>query len=291
MVHEKIAVAVSVLALAVTLGHARDRRVMAREPFQHTFSNDKTLDVDNISGTIQVIGDDQRTIRVEGERVTHAEDQQAVDHAKRDVTLDVNEKDGIAQLYVNGPFRHDRSDENHGFHEHRDDRDYEVEYDFTIHVPRDTALRLRTVNGEIKASETRGKFDVAGVNGAVSMTNIAGYGDLRTVNGALTVSFREAPKQDCDFKTVNGAIDASFPPNLAADLRLKTLNGGAFTDFETTLALPKAADASGQAAVERSNGKFVYRPGRGQNVRIGAGGPELSFETVNGRIRIQKETR
>lgn len=286
MYYEKIAVAASVLALAATFVHARERRVMAREPFQHTFSGDKTLDVDNISGFIHVIGDDQRTIRVEGERVTHAEDQQGVDHAKRDVTLDINEKDGVAQLYVNGPFRHDRSDESHGFHIHRDDHDYEVEYDFTIHVPHDMALRLHSVNGDIEDSETRGKFDVSGVNGKVSMTNIAGYGDLHTVNGAVTVSFREAPKQDCDFKTVNGAIDASFPSNLAADLRLKTLNGGAFTDFETTLALPKTADA-----VERSNGRFVYRPGRGQNVRIGAGGPELSFETVNGTIRIKKETR
>jgi len=286
MFYEKIAIAVTALALAATLVNARDRRVMAREPFQHTFSNDKTLDIDNISGTIRVIGDDQRTIRVEGERVTRAEDQQGVDHAKRDVVLDINEKDSTAQLYVNGPFRHDRSDDNHGFHTHWDDHDYEVEYNFTVHVPRDTALRLHSVNGEIKAEETRGKFDVSGVNGAVSMTNVAGYGDLHTVNGQVKISFREAPKQDCSFRTVNGGIEASFPPNLAADLRLKTMNGAAFTDFETTLALPKTSDA-----VERSNGKFVYRPGRAQVVRVAAGGPELSFDTLNGTIRIQKETR
>ena len=212
MYYEKIAVAVSVLALAATFVEARDRRVMAREPFQHTFSNDKTLDVDNICGSIQVIGDRcQRTIRVEGERITHAEDQQGVDHAKRDVTLDVNEKDGVAQLYVNGPFRHDHADENHGFHVHWDDHDYEVEYDFTIHVPRDTVLRLHNVNGEIKASDTRGKFDVAGVNGAVSMTNIAGYGDLHTVNGKVTVSFRESPEAGLQFQN-RQRRDRSFLP-------------------------------------------------------------------------------
>jgi hypothetical protein len=283
MLYEKIAIAITALALAATLVNARDRRVMAREPVRHTFSNDKTLDIDDISGTIQVIGDDQRTIRVEGERVTRAEDQQGVDRAKREVVLDVNEKDGIAQLYVNAPGRHDHGEENHGFHTHWDDHDYEVEYNFTVHVPRDTALRLHNVNGEIKAEETRGKFDVTGVNGSVSMTNIAGYGDLHTVNGKVTVSFRESPKQDCSFKTVNGAIDASFPPSLAADLRLKTMNGAAFTDFETTLAVPKTADA-----VERSRGRFVYRADRAQNVRVGAGGPELSFDTLNGTIRINK---
>ena len=64
------------------------------------------------------------------------------------------------------------------------------------------------------------------------------------------------------------------------------MNGAAYTDFETTLALPKTAEA-----VERSNGKFVYRPDRAQNVRVGSGGPELSFDTLNGTIRIKKETR
>lgn len=286
MYYERIAIAAAALGLVTTSVNARDMRVMAREPFHYSFSNDNSLDVDNVNGSIQVIGDDQRTIRVEGERITKAGDQEGVNHAKRDVTLDVNEKDGIAQFYVNGPFRHDRGDDGHGFHIHHDDHDYEVEYNFTIHVPRTTELRLRDVNGTITADATRGKFDVSSVNGAVSMSGISGYGRLHTVNGKVTVSFREAPKQPCDFKTVNGAIEASFPPGLAADLRLKTMNGAAFTDFETTLALPGTAEAP-----EHSQGGNVFRFNQARNVRVGAGGPELSFETLNGSITIKKETR
>ena len=46
---------------------------------------------------------------------------------KREVMLDVNEKNGTAQLYVNGPFReNNRASENHGFHEHND-RHYDVD--------------------------------------------------------------------------------------------------------------------------------------------------------------------
>jgi hypothetical protein len=44
-------------------------------------------------------------------------------------------------------------------------------------------------------------------------------------------------------------------------------------------------------ATQNRNGKFVYRPGRLSRVRIGAGGPELKFQTVNGDIRIRKGTR
>lgn len=286
MYYEKIAIGVTALALAGTLLHASHWSRETREPFHYTFSNDKTLDVDNVDGTIDIIGDGGNTIRVDGERVTHAEDQPALDRAKRDVKLDVNEKDGTAQFYVNGPFRNNsRADDFHGFHIHNDDHDYEVAYNFTVHVPRETALRLRTVNGEIKTGDTRGKFDVSGVNGSVSMTGVSGYGSLRTVNGRVSVAFRESPKQACEFKTVNGAIDASFPPNLAAELHLKTMNGGAFTDFETSAALPATAEAG-----ERANGRFVFRPNRGSVVRVGQGGPELSFETLNGAINIRKET-
>ena len=117
------------------------------------------------------------------------------------------------------------------------------------------------------------------------MTGVAGYGTLQTVNGRTSVSFRESPRAASDFKTVNGVIDASFPPNFSADLRLRTVNGQAYTDFEAT-ALPPAAQTG-----ERVNGKFVYRFNQTRNVRVGSGGPDLSFETVNGDIRIKKEGR
>jgi hypothetical protein len=289
MYYQRIAIAVTAFALAATVLDAAHRNWSseAREAFHHVFSNDKTLDVDNIDGTIEVIGDNGNTIRVDGEKIVRGEDQQALERAKREVTLDINEKDGIAQLYENGPFRNNgHSSEDHGFHAHYDDHEYEVTYNFTIHVPRETALRLHTVNGEVKAGQTSGKFDIHGVNGAVTMTGVSGSGTLRTVNGATKVSFRENPKAASDFQTVNGAIEASFPPNFAADLRFKTLNGGVFTDYEATALVPPASEAG-----QRSNGRFVYKVDHNSRVRIGSGGPELSFQTVNGDIRIKKETR
>jgi DUF4097 and DUF4098 domain-containing protein YvlB len=288
MYYEKIAIGITACALVATVLDASRRSwtAEAREAFHYTFTKDKTLDVDNVDGTIQVIGDSGNTIRVEGEKIIRAEDQPALDHAKHDVKLDVNEKDGVAQLYVNGPFRdRNRAADDHGFHIHFDDHEYEVTYNFTIHVPRDTGLRLRTVNGDVKTEETRGKFDVHGVNGSVTMTAIAGSGTLRTVNGRTNVSFRESPKEASDFQTVNGAIEAAFPPNFSADLRLKTLNGQAYTDFEATALLPRPSEAR-----ESSRGRFVYSTNHVSNVRIGSGGPELSFETVNGDIRIKKES-
>ncbi len=291
MYYEKLAIAIGAFALAATAVNAshgrnwseRNWSKEAREPIQHTFSGDKTLDVDDFDGVIEVIGDNGNTIRVEGEKIVGAADAQALDRAKREVKLDVSERDGVAQLYVNGPFRDNHSSDNRGFHFHWDNyRDYEVTYNFTIHVPRETELRLRNVNGEIRAAQTSGKFDIRGVNGAVNMTAAAGSGAVSMVNGRMTVSFRESPKAATEFRSVNGTIDARFPPDLSADLRLKTLNGQAYTDFDAT-ALAQPAGSG-----ERRNGRFIYASNRGSSVRIGSGGPELRFETVNGDIRIGK---
>jgi hypothetical protein len=289
MYYQKIAFIIcAAAAISTVLGASfrgmRDYPVEARENFHRTFSNDRSLDVDNINGTIEIIGDGGNTIRVDGEKIVRAIDQRELERARREVTLDINEKDGVAQLYVNGPFRNGRSQsEDHGFHFH-DDGEYEVTYNFTIHAPRETELRLRDVNGDINAQETSGKFDIRDVNGGVTMTGTAGSGSARTVNGRTAVTFRETPKAPCDFQSVNGEIDAAFPPGLSADLRVKTFNGGAYTDFESTLLGTPATTAA-----ERRNGRFVYKSNRFTSLRVGSGGPDLRFETLNGDIRIRKE--
>lgn len=270
---------------ACGLAYSVEYKVERRETIHHVFTKDSGLDVDNVNGFVSVIGDSESTIRVDGEKIVRAADDAEAERGKREVTLDINEKDGIAQLYVNGPFRDNgHASENHGFHE-RGDRHYEVIYNLTIHAPRATALSLRTVNGAVTAENTSGKFDVHAVNGAVTLTGVAGAGIVSAVNGAIQAAFRENPKSDSSFKTVNGRIAVALQPALAADLKVKTMNGHVYTDFDLT---PLAA---GAGAGERKDGRFVFKSGGSQSFRAGAGGPELSFETVNGEIRIQKQTR
>ena len=112
---------------------------------------------------------------------------------------------------------------------------------------------------------------------------MAGSGRAHTVNGPVTVTFTANPKQPSSFKTVNGNVDVSFPTGLAADFAMKTLNGGLFTDFDAQ----PLADAVA-AAGERRNGRFVYRANEFTRVRVGSGGPEITFETLNGNVRARR---
>ena len=71
---------------------------------------------------------------------------------------------------------------------------------------------------------------------------------------------------------------------LNADIRLKTFNGSVYTDFDVT-SVPRV-----DRTVEVRNGtRRVYRRGEYQTVRVGKGGPEFSFDTLNGSIYVLRK--
>ena len=109
-----------------------------------------------------------------------------------------------------------------------------------------------------------------------TQTRLAGLGF------ADEAAFAAAPSGPSVFRTVNGRVTVTLPGTLSADLRLKTLHGGLYTDFDTT-PLPTRATA------ERREGRLVFRPDRHASVRVGSGGPELTFETINGDVEVRKQ--
>ena len=61
---------------------------------------------------------------------------------------------------------------------------------------------------------------------------------------------------------------------------MKTFNGEVFSDFRVRQ-LPARAPSS-----ETRGGKRVYKTDGFTGLRVGAGGPEIEFDTLNGNIRI-----
>jgi DUF4097 and DUF4098 domain-containing protein YvlB len=159
-----------------------------------------------------------------------------------------------------------------------------VIYDLDIEAPRDVRPVVSTVNrGDVRVEGTTGDFDIGNVNGRIDIVDIAGSGDIHTVNGPITARFVKNPAGPTSFKSVNGALDVYFQPDFSADLRFKTLNGQIYSDFEVTASLLPTG------AAERHDGKFVYRSNGLKAARAGQGGPELTFNTLNGNIRLHRE--
>lgn len=258
-----------------------DFGVKAQETIQKSFAlpagGHDSLDIDNVWGSIDVVGGPGNQVQVIIAKTIRARSDEALQQARKEVTLDVTQKEGDLKLYVNGPFRCN-CDDCRGRH---DERDYVVQMDFKVQVPEQIDLEARTVNaGKVNVKNITGNFEIRNVNGRIDMDSIAGSGSARTVNGPVTVDFRQNPTANSDFRTVNGAVELRFQQGLDAAFRMKTFNGGIYTDFPVT-ALPLRP-----VSEERHDGKIVIRADRMTGVQIGSGGPEIQVENLNGDIRI-----
>ena len=259
----------------------RDLPVEAQETIQKSFSmagvQHRSLEIDNVWGSIEVVGTDSDQARLTVSKSIRAESKDKLEQARKEVALDISEQEGFLKFYVNGPFRC-HCDDGCG---HREFDGYIVKMDFQIQVPHDVDIRLKTVNeGRVVVRDITGNFLVRNVNGDVEMASISGSGTARTVNGPVKVSFRRNPREASDFQTVNGAVELRFAGDLAADFRFKTFNGSIYSDF------PVAALPVRPMQEEHHGAKVVYRADRYTGVRIGTGGPEIKVQNLNGDIRI-----
>lgn len=239
------------------------------------------VDVDNLFGYVHVTAGSGPEVELRAHEIVRAENDSDLNQALKEVSLNYAEKPGSVSILYDAPWR---------CHEHQSDcgdrhrRFYEVLYDMDITVPRGAALAISTVNnGDIKVKNSAGAFEVHNVNGAVSMEGMSGSGEARTVNGPVSVRFEKRPAGDSSFKTVNGSIDVYFPHDLSADLLFKTFNGQVYTDFDVA---PRSTSA--QQPV-REDGRFVFRSNHFVGGRVGQGGREYKFETLNGDIRLHEQ--
>lgn len=236
--------------------------------------------VDNMNGSIEVVGHDAERVELVARRTNRARSTEKLQEAKREVQLEVEEEPGFVRLFVNGPQRcPDGSTRDLGVRHYG----YRVDFDFTLRVPRHAEVDLRTVNdGEIHVTGVRGGYDVENINGGIEMLDVGGAGRVYALNGEVHVSFERNPDGESSFGSLNGDVQIEFRRDLAAELRLKTFNGQVYSDFEVS-ALPREAPER-----EQHDGKNLYRAGKSFGVRVGRGGPRLDFDAFNGDIRIVK---
>jgi len=93
---------------------------------------------------------------------------------------------------------------------------------YTLRVPANLALDLKTTNGSVKVSGVRGALDVQATNGAIDVGGTAGPATLQTTNGAINVRLAAGAGASLDLETTNGAISA---PGAQGGRRVQTTVG------------------------------------------------------------------
>ena len=238
--------------------------------------------VDNVAGNVRARAVDGDTVRIVARQIAHATTAGNLEVARREMPLRLSQHGDTVIAYVESPFR---DDDGH-LQGPWDELPYRVLYDFEVEVPRRAAVELSTVlDGDVELAGTEGGFLVRNVNGDVDVREVGGAGKVLTVNGELAVRFRKNPDGPCEFSNVNGDVDVTFQPGLAAEVRFKTLNGDGWSDFPYTL-VPLRPEVS----ESRRGGRYVIKSDWAQGIRIGNGGPQLSFGTVNGDVLIRRST-
>ncbi|HEX9614470.1 MAG TPA: hypothetical protein VGA55_03160 [Bacteroidota bacterium] len=274
------------LALIVTLVPAahcfqsEDEQIISRTLHFSAEAQPRSLLVDNSNGSISVSAHDGDAVEFIVHRRTQFKSPDHLQEANEDVQLEIRERRNRIEAVVDAPWRNRWKGD--GFYGYTYDG-YEVKFDFTIKVPRNVNLFLRTVNdGDIEVQGVEGEFELNNVNGSIIADRIAGSGRFIAVNGSLRIGFEKNPDGECLFRTINGKIEATFRESLSADLLLKTFNGNAYTDFDV-VSLPALPPV-----VKSGKGRMAYKAGDFTSVRAGKGGPRLGFDTLNGCIYILK---
>jgi len=301
---KKVMMLLIMLWLTFLLLNAEDFPIKESETIEKkltpTSAKCNCLKVDNVFGSINIIGDNENTVRIKVQKTILARDKDKLQKAKAEVELKFIADENCIQALVDGPFRigKDRICWN------INKKGYVVRYDFKVNVPIKTALQVETVNdgdidicgiegentenkvnnvnGKITINQLKGKFSVHTVNGAIVMKDISGSGKAHTINGKVSVLFNKNPSSSCSFKTVNGDLDINFLPGLSADFQLKTFSGKIYSDFFVTYRTRSPVKG------KRKKGIYVYRSSSFQGVRIGNGGPTIKMDTLNGDILISK---
>ncbi len=149
-------------------------------------------------------------------------------------------------------------------------RNTNVKVEYMLKVPAGVTLdRVENVNGDIGVTGVQGMMKVRTVNGSIELRDAASSVEADTVNGSVEATFRALlATAHVSMESVNGSFKLYLPEFDGADFSTETLNGKIRTDFPIQV--------SGDIGGHHMKG------------RIGSGGTQMRFETLNGSIYLLK---
>lgn len=248
--------------------------------------SDPVVRVCNVEGDVTATGYDGSEVRLVVRETYRGDSAADLARAKERLPVRIERSESSVTIGVGHPCDCRRGDCCWGCDDDHDGRRrYGAHHDFELRVPRGVRVELKTVNdGAVTLRDHRGDFELGNVNGPVAALGVVGSGTASTVNGGVEVRFDENPTEDSSFRSVNGELDVTFRPGLAATFTFETLNGEVYTD------LPLDDETLSRASHDPERGRYVLRKSY-RTTSAGAGGPEISFKTVNGDVFLRDGSR
>jgi DUF4097 and DUF4098 domain-containing protein YvlB len=254
-----------------------------------------TVEIENTSGSIKVIGWDEAEVRVAGTLAPGAELE--IDGSEGHIGIEVEVEgrtDAGSDLEVHVP---------EGSHVEIEGVQAAIEVSgVTGTVEAETVnggitlrgasndVTLQSVNGAVDVSGAGGRIEVEVVNGSITIQNASGHIEASTVNGEVvvgggpieraalesvagSVSFKAdlAPGGRLDVETVSGSAEIFVPADIKADFAISTFSG----EIDNEL---------GIGTVQQQE----YVPAKELSFSTGSGGARITVDTLSGSVLIRK---
>jgi DUF4097 and DUF4098 domain-containing protein YvlB len=288
---------VTTAVLTTTVLIAASARAQTRVEQSRPASADGTVDIENMSGSVKVVGWDKNEVAVRGTLGRRAEGLEFSGTSART----------HIEVETQGPPHGVRSDleisvpagsrvKVEGF-----DANITVTgvtgavYAETVNgsITQSGAAKeveLQSVNGSVEVTKAGGRIRAESVNGAVTVREVSGEVEASTVNGELTVTgstFERAhleavsgsirfegdlgKRAILEAETVSGSVELALPASVGADFEISTFSG----DIENEL---------GPAAPRKGR----HSPEKELSFTAGSGGAKVTVQTLSGGIHLRK---
>ncbi len=268
---------------------------------RHPVAGGAEIDIENIAGSLTIIGWDSAEVQIEG-------------------TLG----DGVEGLDV-------EADEDGVSIEVEYDEDYHgrqsTQTELTIRVPSSSPVSVETISSSIDVSGVRGALDLESVSGRISVTgmpesldveNVSGVisiesapdnTDLASVSGSIRVGvalgsldaenvsgsivIEGGTLAGADLETVSGSITCKATPGPQGDIDMETMSGsitlfvnaGAVASYDLETFSGTIANDFGPEPKKLSK----YTPEKELRFNTGTGGPNISLNSFSGTIKLQSQ--
>ncbi|MCX5801552.1 MAG: DUF4097 family beta strand repeat-containing protein [Candidatus Eisenbacteria bacterium] len=252
--------------------------------------------VKNLDGFVHVNAWDKNEVSVTGVVSVRAENEKDALKLMKEIDVIISHEDNSLSIRVERK-RHTELSELW-----RLGSDWKV--DIELSVPRECALAVSTVDGDVRVSEIKGahklstvdgSIDAQGVEGAIECRTVDGGCSIKDVSGDVSVNTTDggirvrgilsglsvksvdggirveaaegsAVSRQWVLSSVCGSITLGVPPSLSADLEAST------TDGHISIAVPAELSAMTERKV---------------SARLGRGGGTVSVSTTDGSIKVR----
>jgi hypothetical protein len=232
----------------------RNNQVTSCEVREQTIAYGGRLTVDGgVNGGVSIKGWDNASVLVRSKVEAYAAD----DATAKSIGAQIRVNWSAGQVSASGP-------------ETTHNQSWAVSYE--VFVPRNADLSLKTHNGGISIADVRGNIQFEALNGGVNLKNLAGDVEGTTQNGGLNITLagNRWDGAKLDARTTNGGVNLSMPASYNAHFETATVNGHLNANFDMTV-----------------HGN-LSELSKKMSTDIGAGGPTIHVETINGGVNVKK---